>query len=117
MGDRVALLKRLYEAFNRKDLDVLLASAHPEIDWPDFVSGGRIKGREALREYWTHQFGLVDPDATPIEFRELPDGRIWVKLHYLIRAVGGGIWADEIRTNTVRFRDGLVDRMDWDEAP
>jgi hypothetical protein len=116
MGDRKALLTRLYKAFNDRNVFTLLEGMHPDVSWPNFLEGGRIEGREALGAYWTGQFAVVAPEASPIEMRELSDGRIYVRLHYLIRAIeGGGIWTDEITNNTFTFDgDGII-RMDWGE--
>lgn len=52
MGDRKALLTRLYEAFNDKDVVTLVEGMNPAVSWPDLLEGGRIEGRAALSEYW-----------------------------------------------------------------
>src|SRR3990167_3315554 len=97
MGDHQALLTRLYEAFNRKDIEAVVAALHPDVDWPDLLDGGRVRGRDAVRDYWKRQFAIISPEATPIEFDERPDGRMAVKIHYVARAAdGGGLWTDEV---------------------
>lgn len=114
MGDHEALLTRLYEAFNRKDIEAVVASLHPDVDWPNLLDGGRIHGRDAVRDYWARQFAIISPEATPIAFEPLPDGRLAVKIHYVVRAAdGGGLWNDEVTANLYSFLDGLVSRMDW----
>ncbi|MDP1737855.1 MAG: nuclear transport factor 2 family protein [Caulobacter sp.] len=113
MGDHQALLTRLYEAFNRKDVEAVVAALHPDVDWPNLLDGGYIHGREAVRDYWTRQFAIISPEAAPIEFHPLPDGRLAVKVHYVVRASGGGLWTDEVTTNIYSFKDGLILRMDW----
>lgn len=116
MGDRKALLTRLYQAFNDRDVVTLVEGMHPDVSWPNFLEGGRVEGREALTAYWTGQFALVTPEASPIEMRELSDGRIYVRLHYLVRAIeGGGIWTDEITNNTFTFEGDEIIRMEWGE--
>ncbi len=116
MGDRKALLTRLYAAFNDRDVVALVGGMHPDVSWPNFLEGGRVEGREALTAYWTGQFAMVTPEASPIEMRELPDGRIVVRLHYVIKATeGGGVWTDEITSNTFTFEGDEVVRMDWGE--
>lgn len=114
MGDRKALLTDLYEAFNRKDVEAVVAALHPEIDWPNFLDGGRLKGREAVRAYWERQFAIITPEAMPISYQTLPDGRMAVTIHYVVRAVeGGGLWTDETTSNIYSFKDGMVLKMDW----
>ena len=34
MNDLERLLGRIYEAFNRRDVDTVLAAMHPAVDWP-----------------------------------------------------------------------------------
>ncbi len=116
MPDRKALLLRLYKAFNDRDVGALVDAMHPDVDWPNFLEGGRVRGREALRAYWAGQFAMVAPEASPIEMLELSDDRVFVRLHYVIKALdGGGVWTDEITTNTFTFEDDLIRRMDWGE--
>ena len=38
------LLGRIYDAFNRRDIDTVLAAMHPAVDWPNGM-GGRPRGR------------------------------------------------------------------------
>ena len=44
-------LRDLYAAFNARDVDAVLAHVHPDVDWPNAFEGGRVHGREAVREY------------------------------------------------------------------
>jgi hypothetical protein len=116
MGDRKALLRRLYSAFNDGDVEALIKGMHPDVDWPNFLEGGRVHGRDALRAYWTHQFSIVKPESTPIEMRELPGDRVFVRLHHFIKAMeGGGVWTDDLTTNTFTFDGDLIIRMEWGE--
>lgn len=116
MSDRKTLLARLYAAFNDRDVGALIASMHPDVSWPNFLEGGRIEGRDALRAYWIDQFKLVTPEASPIEMRELSEDRVFVRLHYVIKALdGGGVWTDEITNNTFTFAGDEILRMDWGE--
>jgi SnoaL-like domain len=47
--DHRELLLGLYEAFNRRDIDAVLAVMSDEVDWPNAWKGGRLTGREAAR--------------------------------------------------------------------
>jgi len=38
------LLRRAYEAFNARDLDAALALMHRDVDWPNAIDGGRVRG-------------------------------------------------------------------------
>lgn len=114
MDDPEALLTGLYEAFNRKDIEAVVAALHPDVDWPDLLDGGRVHGRDAARAYWRRQFTIISPEATPVRFDLLPDGRVMATIHYVVRAAeGGGLWTDETTSNTFSFRDGLIIGMEW----
>ena len=113
MADTEALLTRLYEAFNRKDIEAVVAGLHPEIDWPNLFGEGRIHGRDAMREMWLRQFDQINPEATPISFTVLPDGRIRVEISYVVRNLDGKLFTEERSANTYSFRDGLISGMEW----
>jgi ketosteroid isomerase-like protein len=114
MGETEALLTRLYEAFNRKDIEAVVGSLHPEIDWPNVFGEGRVRGLPALRQMWADWFSKIDPEATPISFTVRPDGRVTVLVNYVVRTLDGKIFTDELASNTYRFKDGLIIGMDWD---
>lgn len=113
MGDHKALLTSLYEAFNRKDIEAVVASMHPDVSWPDLFGEGRRSGRDALRAMWRDQFSKIDPEATPISITTLQDGRVEVTLAYVVRTLDGKLFTEEVTTNTYRFRDDLVISMEW----
>lgn len=114
MGETEALLTRLYEAFNRKDIDAVVSALHPEISWPDLFGGGRLQGHQAMREMWRDQFSQIDPEATPLAFTTLPDGRVRVEISYVVRTLDGKLFTDERARNTYSFKDGRIIGMEWD---
>ncbi|HSE06211.1 MAG TPA: nuclear transport factor 2 family protein [Methylomirabilota bacterium] len=63
-----AVLERTYAAFNARDVDAVLAVMHPEVDWPNGMEGGRVRGHAAVRAYWTRQWTLIDPRVEPRVF-------------------------------------------------
>lgn len=114
MGDREALLNGLYEAFNRKDIEAVIAALHPDVTWPNLFAGGQLRGHEAMRAMWRDQFSKINPEATPISITELPDDRWQVKIAYVVRTVDGKLFTEEVTTNTYRFEDGKIIDMTWD---
>jgi hypothetical protein len=111
-----ALLRRAYEAFNARDLDGAMALMHPDVDWPNGMEGGRERGHAAVRAYWTRQFGLIDSNVEPVEFDVDADGRIVVDVHQVVRNLEGAVMSDGRVRHVYTFRDGLVERMDIEEA-
>jgi hypothetical protein len=55
--ETLADFQRLYQAFNSRDVDAVLAMLSPEVDWPNAWRGGRVVGLEAVRGYWSAQWG------------------------------------------------------------
>jgi ketosteroid isomerase-like protein len=50
------VIRRCYAAFNARDLDAALGGVHADVDWPNAIDGGRVRGHEEVRGYWTRQF-------------------------------------------------------------
>jgi ketosteroid isomerase-like protein len=106
-----SLLRRAYDAFNARDIDAALALMHPAVEWPNGMEGGYVYGREAVRQYWTRQWHLIDPSVTPRAYRRESDGRVLVEVHQSIRDLEGNIISDQLVEHLFSFRDGLIVRM------
>jgi ketosteroid isomerase-like protein len=65
LAAREALIRELYAAFNRRDIDRVLASMHPDVLWPNGWEGGRVRGQAGVRDYWRRQWAEIDPIVTP----------------------------------------------------
>jgi ketosteroid isomerase-like protein len=104
-------LERVYAAFNARDLDAALAIMHPDVDWPNGWEGGRVEGREAVRDYWTRQFASIDSHVVPQAFTESGD-RVAVTVHQVVRDLDGNVLSDGMIKHVYTLRDGLVARMD-----
>jgi ketosteroid isomerase-like protein len=71
--ENMDLARRTYDAFNRRDLDALLALTHPEVEVESrlvAVEGG-YHGHEGVRRWWNDFLGMF-PDYT-IEVESLRD--------------------------------------------
>ena len=65
-------LQSLYTAFNARDLQGLLDKMTPDVDWQNGWEGGRVVGRDNVREYWLRQWSAIDPTVEPICILERP---------------------------------------------
>ena len=110
-GER-ELLERTYGAFNARDVDAVLAVMDPEVDWPNGMDGGRVRGHAAVREYWTRQWTLIDPHVEPRGFTTDDAGRIVVEVHQVVRDLGGSLLADRLVQHVYIVQDGVIMRMD-----
>jgi hypothetical protein len=112
MDEDRALLERTYRAFNTRDMDAVLAAMYPEVDWPNGMDGGRVRGHAAVREYWTRQWALIDPQVEPCGFTTDDAGRIVVEVHQVVRTLDGSMVADRMVQHVYIVQDGLIMRMD-----
>ena len=109
---RRALLQRLFEAFNQRDIEAILGALSQDVDWPDAIEGGRIHGREAVRRYWIEQFKLIRVEHTPVEIVDLPDGKVRVRSLQLVRNLEGQIWSEALVNFNFAFDEaGLIRHM------
>jgi SAM-dependent methyltransferase len=106
------LLERTYAAFNARDVDAVLAVMHPDVDWPNGLEGGRVVGRRAVREYWTRQWGLIDPAVEPKRFSATDDGRVDVEVDQVVRDLAGNVLKAETVHHVYAFADGLITSME-----
>jgi hypothetical protein len=106
------LLVRVYDAFNARAIDVVLAALHPDVDWPNGAEGGRVHGRDAVRDYWTRQWRVIDPHVEPRGFGSDEAERCVVEVHQLVRDLSGKVIGDQLVRHVYEIDDGLIRRMD-----
>lgn len=109
-------LQSLYASFNARDIDGVLASMTDDVDWPNAWEGGRVRGKEAVREYWLRQWSEIDPHVEPVSITELSDGTIAVEVHQVIRSLDGDVLNDRRVVHTYEVSDGLLSRMTVTES-
>lgn len=106
------LLAFVYDAFNRRDIEPILAVMHPDVEWPNGMEGGWVHRREGVRTYWTRQWGLLDPNVVPLSFQRDDDGRTIVEVHQVVRDLVGKVLLDRVVRHVYLIADGLIQRMD-----
>jgi ketosteroid isomerase-like protein len=110
--DHLAIFQGLYDAFNRRDADGVLAMMSEGVVWPNAWKGGRLVGREAVREYWIAQWAEIDPHVEPLSVIERPDGSVAVTVRQVVRSVDGHLLGDGQVVHVCLLDDGLISRMD-----
>ena len=108
----VELLQRVYAAFNRREIETVLAEMHADVDWPNGMEGGRELGKPAVRTYWTRQFAVLDPHVEPQGFTRETDGRIAVDVHQVVRDKAGKLLVDQVIQHVYEIRNGLIQSME-----
>lgn len=102
----------LYDAFNARDLDRLLAAMAEDVDWPNGWEGGRLVGHAALRDYWTRQWAAIDPKVFPVRLAPLDDGRVAVTVRQVVRSRDGALLADQMVDHVYALEDGRIASME-----
>lgn len=113
--DDLENFQALYEAFNRRDIDAVLAMMSEEVDWPNAWKGGRLTGREAVRDCWTTQSAEIDPYVEPLSVSERADGSLALRVKQVVRSPDGELLGEGEVVHVYRIRAGLIDRMDVEE--
>ena len=112
----IELLRRMYAAFNRRDIEQVLAEMKDDVDWPNGMEGGRVLGKSAVRDYWTRQFQVLDPNVEPKRFTREADGRIAIDVHQVVHDKSGELVVDQMIQHVYEFRDGRIQSMEIREG-
>ena len=106
------LIKKIYSAFNARDIDAILKEMHPEVNWPKGWEGGYVTGTDEVREYWTRQWKELDPNVEPVAVKENQDGQIEVEVHQIAKDFKGNILFDGMVKHVYTIENGLIKRME-----
>lgn len=112
MAEDRELLRAAYADFNARRIDDVLARLHPNVEWANGMEGGHEVGREAVRSYWTRQWGILDPHVEPLAIEPDGSGRLVVEVHQVVRDKKGSLLLDRNVRHAYRIEEGLILRMD-----
>ena len=112
MTDTTTLIEQAYSAFNRRNIDGALALMTEDVSWPKASEGGRVVGKEAIRAYWTRQWGEFDPHVEPLEITENANGNVRVRVHQLVKSLQGDVLSDSEVLHVFTMNSGLIAAMD-----
>jgi uncharacterized protein YndB with AHSA1/START domain len=94
MSSNQQLLQSLYEAFNSRELETIISVMHPDVKWANGVEGGFIYGRDAVREYWTNQYKVIQVQLETLKFETDENNRNVVTVHQIVRDWQGNLLVD-----------------------
>jgi len=123
-GENIEIVKQLMDAFDRRDIDALVALATPDLEWfPVFaarVEGDVYRGRRGIEAF------LGDLGETWEEFRPMPEqyrdlgDRVLALGRLKTRGRSSGVPVDSPWAGIYDLRGGAVSRirtfLDHDEA-
>jgi SnoaL-like protein len=112
LSGEVEILERVYEGFNARDMEGVLALMHADVIWANGMDGGHVHGREGVRSYWTRQWAMIDPRVEPLGFSSGPGGEVVVEVHQTVRDLEGKLLDEKIVGHIFRIEAGLITRFD-----
>lgn len=116
MSENRQFLQNLYDAFNNREIETIIAAMHPDVKWANGLEGGFVYGRDAVREYWTEQFKNIQPELTAIKFERDERGRDVVTAHQIVKDLQGDVLADATIHQIFTVEDGLISLYEIDET-
>ena len=111
MSNTQQLIARLYRSFNARDIEACLAEMTDDVQWPKASEGGRIIGKDEIRDYWQRQWAEFDPHVEPVEIQE-SGNVVVVTVHQVVKDRSGILLSDQHVTQTFTMVHGRVSRMD-----
>jgi ketosteroid isomerase-like protein len=111
--ENVEIVRRSFEAFNRRDIDQLISVCDPGCEWLVFraqLEGTRYRGQEGVRRF------VDDVDDDWAQYRidplDLRDRDEWVVATGRVDAVGrGGVDLDVVAGFVIELRNGRIVRV------
>ncbi len=116
MTSNAALVRHLYDRFNARDIDGVLSALAEDVAWANGMDGGHVHGREAVREYWTRQWAVIDPHVEPVEISEPAAGSALVEVHQVVKDLEGNVLLDEQIAHRFQIEAEYVTRFDIEGA-
>jgi len=110
------LISQAYSAFNKKDIDGTLALMSENVSWPKTSEGGRVVGKQAIREYWTRQWTEFDGQVHVLEVIDRETGKTEVKVRQVVKNLKGESLSDTELWHIYVIQNGLIERMDIKES-
>lgn len=108
MSANQQFLQNLYNAFNRREIETIIAFMRPDVKWANGLTGGFVYGRDAVREYWTQQFKAIQPELEPLTFETDANQRDVVTVHQIIKDLQGNILVDATVQQIFTLEDSLI---------
>ena len=110
------LISQAYAAFNRRDVDAALSLMSENVSWPKASEGGRVVGKQEIREYWTRQWAEFDPHVDVLEVIEREAGKTDVRVHQRVKSLQGDVLSDTELWHVYTIVNSLIERMDIKDA-
>jgi hypothetical protein len=111
MADTKTIIEQAYSAFNKRNIDGVLALMTQDVSWPKASEGGKVVGKEEIRAYWTRQWSKFDPHVEPLAMTEEYGGKTRVRVHQLVKSLEGDVLSDSEVLHVFTVNSGLIAAM------
>ena len=101
-------LQNLYDAFNKGEIETIISVMHPDVKWANGVEGGFVYGRDAVREYWTNQYKVIQVQLETLKFEMDENNRNIVTVHQVIKDLQGNLLVDTTVRQIFTIESGLI---------
>ncbi len=108
MSANQEFLQNLYDAFNQREIETIISLMRLDVKWANGLEGGFVYGRDAVREYWTSQFKMIQPELETLKFETDEKNRSIVTVHQIIRDLQGNLLADATVQQIFTIENGLI---------
>ncbi len=108
MSSNQQFLQNLYEAFNKGEIETIISVMHPDVKWANGVEGGFVYGRDAVREYWTNQYKVIQVQLETLKFETDENNRNVVTVHQIVRDLQGNLLADTTIQQIFTIENGSI---------
>jgi ketosteroid isomerase-like protein len=112
--DNVEIVRRAYEAFNRRDFDAALADVSDAVTWTPILSveTAVLEGKEAVRDTWARQVEMLDVSIETQEIISVDDSHVIVVARWIGRGSASGAPFATTGVQVCTLRDGRLARLD-----
>ena len=86
------------------------------VSWPKASEGGRVVGKQEIRDYWARQWAEFDPRVDVLEVVDREAGKTDVKLHQVVKNLRSDVLSDTELWHVYTIANGLIERMDIKEG-
>ena len=106
------VIHQIYNGFNARDMEGVFALLTDDVAWANGMEGTHVHGKDAIRDYWTHQWSVIDPHVEPLKIAKAADGSLVVDVHQVVKNLEGQTLIDETVKHAFRLDGGRVQRFD-----
>jgi glutamate synthase domain-containing protein 3 len=108
MSSNQQFLQNLYEAFNKGEIETIISVMRPDVKWANGVEGGFVYGRDAVREYWTNQYKVIQVQLETLKFETDENNRNVVTVHQIVRDLQGNLLAEATIQQIFTIENSLI---------